>query len=182
MPPLLALKDRSDVSTAPVLLWIFTLVLAEIVILAVNVISLTTLMSVSLAIALERAENVDTMVMVGTGVGISDGDDVGSRVGEAVGSGVLVGCRLGASVGSGMGKAVGAPEGSRLGTGDGSDVGTLVGAGEGGPKTSPCAVWKTSTIGAHPENAASLDVSSNSKQMSVLPSSTIVWTLSSMQK
>eukprot|EP00620_Florenciella_sp_RCC1587_P020359 CAMPEP_0182565148 /NCGR_PEP_ID=MMETSP1324-20130603/6932_1 /TAXON_ID=236786 /ORGANISM="Florenciella sp., Strain RCC1587" /LENGTH=37 /DNA_ID= /DNA_START= /DNA_END= /DNA_ORIENTATION= len=37
MPPLLALKLRSDVSTRPVLLLIFTLVLPEIVITPVNV-------------------------------------------------------------------------------------------------------------------------------------------------
>ena len=47
----------------PVLLLIFTLVFPEIVIVAVNVILLTTLMSASLAIALESAENVDTSVL-----------------------------------------------------------------------------------------------------------------------
>jgi len=63
MPPLLLLKLRSDVSTAPVLLLIFTLVLPEIVITPVNVMSPTTLMSASLAIALDSALNEDTSVL-----------------------------------------------------------------------------------------------------------------------
>eukprot|EP00620_Florenciella_sp_RCC1587_P003295 CAMPEP_0182603358 /NCGR_PEP_ID=MMETSP1324-20130603/92456_1 /TAXON_ID=236786 /ORGANISM="Florenciella sp., Strain RCC1587" /LENGTH=42 /DNA_ID= /DNA_START= /DNA_END= /DNA_ORIENTATION= len=42
MPPLLVLKLRSEVSTAPVLLLIFTFVFSEIVITPVNVMLSTT--------------------------------------------------------------------------------------------------------------------------------------------
>ena len=63
IPPFPELNDRSDVSTAPVLLLILTPVLPEIAIAAVNVMSLTTLISASVSIALESAENVDTSVL-----------------------------------------------------------------------------------------------------------------------
>eukprot|EP00618_Florenciella_parvula_P022793 CAMPEP_0119526272 /NCGR_PEP_ID=MMETSP1344-20130328/40922_1 /TAXON_ID=236787 /ORGANISM="Florenciella parvula, Strain CCMP2471" /LENGTH=61 /DNA_ID=CAMNT_0007565227 /DNA_START=218 /DNA_END=403 /DNA_ORIENTATION=- len=61
MPPLFALKLRSDVSTAPVLLLIFTLLLPEIVITPVNVMLSTTLMSALVWIALESAEKLETV-------------------------------------------------------------------------------------------------------------------------
>ena len=56
------LKLRSELSTAPVLLLIFKLVSPEIVIASVKVMSPTTLMLASLAIALERAEKSETSV------------------------------------------------------------------------------------------------------------------------
>ena len=61
MPPELALKLRSEVSTAPVLLLIFMLVFAEIVIAPVNVMLSTTLMSALVRIALESAEKLETV-------------------------------------------------------------------------------------------------------------------------
>ena len=63
MPPELLLNVRSEVSTAPVLLLIFTFVFPEIVIAEVKVMSFFTLMSAFVAIALDSAENVVTSVV-----------------------------------------------------------------------------------------------------------------------
>jgi len=60
IPPLLALKLLSELSTAPVLLVIFTLVFPFIVIAVVNVILPITLMWAFVLIALESAEKVET--------------------------------------------------------------------------------------------------------------------------
>jgi len=57
------LKVRAELSNAPVLLLIFTFVFPEIVITPVKVMSLTTLTSASLVIALDRAEKEDTSVL-----------------------------------------------------------------------------------------------------------------------
>ena len=102
MPPLLALNFRSEVSTAPVLLLIFTLVLPEIVIAEVNVILPTTLIWAFVAIALESSENVDTLWLdghgrVGTGLGTGLGAGLEVGRGELLGC-ELLGCELGAAV------------------------------------------------------------------------------------
>ena len=157
--------------------------------------------AMSLSVTLE-AFRLDTSiatatVTVSSVVGSAEGSAVGRGDGLGLGSGLgtVVGVRLGSGdggvVGMGLGNEVGiglgGGEGRSVGTGEGPGVGhgDDVGADEGAPNTSPCAVWKTSTIGAHPENDSPL-VSSNSKQISecsaLLPLSTIVWTLSSMQK
>ena len=86
IPPLLLLNDLSEVMTAPLLLKMVKPVTPEIVTTAVKVISLTTSMLASLVIALDRAENVDTGVMVGAGVMV--GTCVGTCVGERVGGNV----------------------------------------------------------------------------------------------
>ena len=82
------LKLRDELSTAPVLLLIFTLVFPEIVITPVNVMSLTTSIWALVLIALERAEKVETSywVAVGTGDGTElDGCRVAVGTGDAVG-------------------------------------------------------------------------------------------------
>ena len=88
IPPKLLLKLRDELSTAPVLLLIFTLVFPEIVITPVNVMSLTTSIWALVLIALERAEKVETSywVAVGTGDGTElDGCRVAVGTGDAVG-------------------------------------------------------------------------------------------------
>ena len=79
------------------------------------------------------AEGADVGVLVGVGVGVAKGADVGVLVG--VGVGVAEGADVGVLVGVGVGVAEGADIGVLVGVGvgvaEGADVGVLVGVGIG---------------------------------------------------
>ena len=63
-PPLLGVNDRSDDKVTPLLLMIVMLLMPLMTMWSVKVMSLTTLMLAPLAIALDRAEKVDTSVLL----------------------------------------------------------------------------------------------------------------------